>query len=139
MLFRSLPKDSKQLYANFENIPSALFKAIIDSNELRKDYVSSDILSKNPKRIGVYRLVMKKGSDNFRKSAIFDVINKLKESGADIVIYEPNLEGDDFEGMKLIRDLEDFKEADLIIANRVEDDLKDVKDKLYTRDLFERD
>jgi len=134
-----LPKDSKQLYANFENIPSALFKAIIDSNELRKDYVSSDILSKNPKRIGVYRLVMKKGSDNFRKSAIFDVINKLKESGADIVIYEPNLEGDDFEGMKLIRDLEDFKEADLIIANRVEDDLKDVKDKLYTRDLFERD
>lgn len=134
-----LPKDSKQLYANFENIPSALFKAIIDSNELRKDCVSSDILSKNPKRIGVYRLVMKKGSDNFRKSAIFDVINKLKESGADIVIYEPNLEGDDFEGMKLIRDLEDFKEADLIIANRVEDDLKDVKDKLYTRDLFERD
>lgn len=134
-----LPKDSKQLYANFENIPSALFRAIIDSNELRKDYVSSDILSKNPKRIGVYRLVMKKGSDNFRKSAIFDVINKLKESGADIVIYEPNLEGDDFEGMKLIRDLEDFKEADLIIANRVEDDLKDVKDKLYTRDLFERD
>ena len=134
-----LPKDSKQLYANFENIPSALFKAIVDSNEVRKDYVSSDILLKNPKRIGVYRLVMKKGSDNFRKSAIFEVINKLKESGADIVIYEPNLEGDDFEGMKLIRDLEDFKKADLIIANRVEDDLKDVKDKLYTRDLFERD
>ena len=134
-----LPKDSKQLYANFENIPSALFKSIIDSNEVRKDFVSEDILAKNPKTIGVYRLVMKKGSDNFRKSAIFDVINNLKAKGANIVIYEPNLDGDDFEGMKLIRDLEDFKKADLIIANRVEDDLKDVKNKLYTRDLFERD
>lgn len=134
-----LPKDSKQLYANFDNIPSALFKSIIDSNEVRKDYVSEDILAKNPQTIGVYRLVMKKGSDNFRKSAIFDVINNLKAKGANIVIYEPNLEGDDFEGMKLVRDLEEFKKVDLIIANRVEDDLKDVKSKLYTRDLFERD
>ncbi len=134
-----LPKDSKQLYANFENIPTALFKSIIDSNEVRKDFVSEDIISKKPQTIGVYRLVMKKGSDNFRKSAIFDVINNLKKKGANIVIYEPNLDGDDFEGMKLIRDLEDFKKVDLIIANRVEDDLKDVKDKLYTRDLFERD
>lgn len=134
-----LPKDSKQLYANFENIPSALFKSIIDSNEVRKDYVSEDILAKNPDTIGVYRLVMKKGSDNFRKSAIFDVINNLKKKGANIVIYEPNLEGEAFEGMKLIRDLDEFKKSDLIIANRVEDDLKDVKNKLYTRDLFERD
>ena len=134
-----LPKDSKQLYANYENIPSALFKSIIDSNEVRKDFVSEDILAKKPETIGVYRLVMKKGSDNFRKSAIFDVINNLKKKGANIVIYEPNLDGEDFEGMKLIRDLEDFKKVDLIIANRVEDDLKDVKDKLYTRDLFERD
>lgn len=134
-----LPKDSKQLYANYENIPSALFKSIIDSNEVRKDFVSEDILAKKPQTIGVYRLVMKKGSDNFRKSAIFDVINNLKAKGAELVIYEPNLDGDDFEGMKLIRDLEDFKKVDLIIANRVEDDLKDVKDKLYTRDLFERD
>lgn len=134
-----LPKDSKQLYANYENIPSALFKSIIDSNEVRKDFVSEDILAKNPQTIGVYRLVMKKGSDNFRKSAIFDVINNLKSKGANLVIYEPNLDGDDFEGMKLIRNLEDFKKVDLIIANRVEDDLKDVKSKLYTRDLFERD
>ena len=134
-----LPKDSKQLYANFDKIPSALFKSIIDSNEVRKDYVSEDILAKNPQTIGVYRLVMKKGSDNFRKSAIFDVINNLKAKGANIVIYEPNLDGEDFEGMKLIRDLDDFKKVDLIIANRVEDDLKDVKNKLYTRDLFERD
>ena len=134
-----LPKDSKQLYANFDKIPSALFKSIIDSNEVRKDYVSEDILAKNPQTIGVYRLVMKKGSDNFRKSAIFDVINNLKAKGANIVIYEPNLEGDDFEGMKLVRNLDDFKKVDLIIANRVEDDLKDVKNKLYTRDLFERD
>lgn len=134
-----LPKDSKQLYANYENIPSALFKSIIDSNEVRKDFVSEDILAKNPQTIGVYRLVMKKCSDNFRKSAIFDVINNLKSKGANLVIYEPNLDGDDFEGMKLIRNLEDFKKVDLIIANRVEDDLKDVKNKLYTRDLFERD
>ena len=82
---------------------------------------------------------MKKGSDNFRKSAICDVINNLKEKGANIVIYEPNLDGEDFEGMKLIGNLDDFKKVDLIIANRVEDDLKDVEDKLYTRDLFERD
>ena len=134
-----MPKDSKQLYANFDKIPSALFKSIIDSNEVRKDYVSEDILAKNPETIGVYRLVMKKGSDNFRKSAIFDVINNLKKKGANILIYEPNLDGDDFEGMKLVRNLDDFKKVDLIIANRVEDDLKDVKNKLYTRDLFERD
>lgn len=134
-----LPKDSKQLYSNYDTIPSALFKSIIDSNEVRKDFVSENILAKNPETIGVYRLVMKKGSDNFRKSAIFDVINNLKEKGANIVIYEPNLEGEDFEGMKLIRNLDEFKKVDLIIANRVEDDLKDVEDKLYTRDLFERD
>ena len=134
-----MPKDSKQLYSNYDTIPSALFKSIIDSNEVRKDFVSEDILSKNPETIGVYRLVMKKGSDNFRKSAIFDVINNLKEKGANIVIYEPNLDGEDFEGMKLIGNLDDFKKVDLIIANRVEDDLKDVEDKLYTRDLFERD
>lgn len=134
-----LPKDSKQLYSNYDTIPSALFKSIIDSNELRKDFVSENILSKNPETIGVYRLVMKKGSDNFRKSAIFDVINNLKEKGANIVIYEPNLEGEDFEGMKLIRNLDEFKKVDLIIANRIDDDLKDVEDKLYTRDIFERD
>lgn len=134
-----LPKDTKQLYANYGDIPTSIFKAIIDSNELRKTYVSDDILLKNPETIGIYRLVMKKGSDNFRKSAIFDVIKNLKKKGANIVIYEPNLSGDYFEGMKLIRDLVEFKKVDLIIANRVEDDLKDVMDKLYTRDLFERD
>lgn len=134
-----LPKDTKQLYANYGDIPTSIFKAIIDSNELRKTYVSDDILLKNPETIGIYRLVMKKGSDNFRKSAIFDVIKNLKKKGANIVIYEPNLAGDYFEGMKLIRDLEEFKKVDLIIANRVDDDLEDVRDKLYTRDLFERD
>ena len=134
-----LPKDTKQLYANYGDIPTSIFKAIIDSNELRKTYVSDDILLKNPETIGIYRLVMKKGSDNFRKSAIFDVIKNLKKKGANIVIYEPNLDGDYFEGMKLIRDLEEFKKVDLIIANRVDDDLEDVRYKLYTRDLFERD
>ena len=134
-----LPKDTKQLYANYGDIPTSIFKAIIDSNELRKTYVSDDILLKNPETIGIYRLVMKKGSDNFRKSAIFDVIKNLKKKGANIVIYEPNLAGDYFEGMKLIRDLDEFKKVDLIIANRVDDDLEDVRYKLYTRDLFERD
>lgn len=134
-----LPKDTKELYANYGDIPTAIMRSIIDSNEVRKDFVASDILAKNPETIGIYRLVMKKGSDNFRKSAIFDVINNLKEKDANIVIYEPNLEGESFEGMKLIRDFEEFKKVDLILANRLEDELKDVADKVYSRDLFNRD
>lgn len=134
-----LPKDTKQLYANFEGIPNSLFGAIVDSNQVRKDFISQDILAKKPKLVGVYRLVMKKGSDNFRKSAIFDLINKLKEAGQEIIIYEPNLEGDSFEGMKLVNNIEEFKKADLILANRIEDDLADIKDRVYTRDIFNRD
>lgn len=134
-----LPKDTKELYANYGDIPTAIMRSIIDSNEVRKDFVASDILAKNPETIGIYRLVMKKGSDNFRKSAIFDVINNLKEKDANIVIYEPNLEGESFEGMKLIRDFEEFNKVDLILANRLEDELKDVEDKVYSRDLFNRD
>ena len=134
-----LPKDTRELYANYGEIPTAMMRSIIDSNEIRKDFVASDIIAKNPEIIGVYRLVMKKGSDNFRKSAIFDVINNLKEKGANIVIYEPNLEGESFEGMKLIRDFEEFKKVDLILANRIEDELKDVETKVYSRDLFNRD
>ena len=134
-----LPKDTKQLYANFTGIPNALFKAIIDANDIRKDYISQDIMDKKPNLVGIYRLVMKKGSDNFRKSAIFDVIENLKKAGANLIIYEPNIEGDKFEGMKLVNNLEEFKKADLILANRFEDELKDVKDKVYTRDLFNRD
>lgn len=134
-----LPKDTKELYANYGDIPTAIMRSIIDSNEVRKDFVASDILAKNPETIGVYRLVMKKGSDNFRKSAIFDVINNLKKKDANIVIYEPNLEGESFEGMKLIRNFEEFKKVDLILANRLEDELKDVEDKVYSRDLFNRD
>lgn len=134
-----LPKDTRELYANYGEIPTAMMRSIIDSNEIRKDFVASDIIAKNPEIIGVYRLVMKKGSDNFRKSAIFDVINNLKKKGANIVIYEPNLEGESFEGMKLIRDFEEFKKVDLILANRLEDELKDVETKVYSRDLFNRD
>lgn len=134
-----LPKDTKELYANYGDIPTAIMRSIIESNEVRKDFVASDILAKNPETIGIYRLVMKKGSDNFRKSAIFDVINNLKEKDANIVIYEPNLEGESFEGMKLIRNFEEFKKVDLILANRLEDELKDVADKVYSRDLFNRD
>lgn len=134
-----LPKDTKQLYANYEGIPSAIFKAIIDSNDLRKDFIAKDILSKNPKTVGIYRLTMKKGSDNFRKSAIFDVIKKLKEAGQEIIIYEPKLEEDYFYEMKVEKDLEDFKKVDLILANRLEDELRDVEDKVYSRDIFKRD
>ena len=134
-----LPKDTKQLYANFAGIPNALFKAIIDSNDIRKDYLSKDIMDKKPNLIGIYRLVMKKGSDNFRKSAIFDVIENLKKEGANLIIYEPNIDGDDFEGMKVVNNLEDFKKADLILANRLEDELIDVRERVYTRDLFNRD
>ena len=134
-----LPKDTKQLYANFDGIPNSLFGAIVDSNQVRKDFISQDILAKKPKLVGVFRLVMKKGSDNFRKSAIFDLINKLKEAGQEIIIYEPNLEGQSFEGMKLVNNLEKFKKADLILANRIEDDLVDIKDRVYTRDIFNRD
>ena len=134
-----LPKDTKQLYANFAGIPNALFKAIIDANDIRKDYLSRDIMDKMPNLIGIYRLVMKKGSDNFRKSAIFDVIENLKKEGANLIIYEPNIDGDDFEGMKVVNNLEDFKKADLILANRLEDELIDVRDRVYTRDLFNRD
>ncbi|WP_297690286.1 nucleotide sugar dehydrogenase [uncultured Anaerococcus sp.] len=134
-----LPKDTKQLYANFAGIPNALFKAIIDANDIRKDYLSRDIMDKKPNLIGIYRLVMKKGSDNFRKSAIFDVIENLKKEGANLIIYEPNIDGDDFEGMKVVNNIEEFKKADLILANRLEDELIDVRDRVYTRDLFNRD
>ena len=133
-----LPKDTKQLYANFKDVPNAMFGSIIESNKIRKDYISQRILRNNPKIVGIYRLIMKKDSDNFRKSAIFDVINNIKEK-TDVVIYEPNIKDQTFEGLKVIDDLKQFKKSDIIVANRLDDKLEDVKNKVYTRDIFNKD
>lgn len=134
-----LPKDSKQLYSNFKDVPNSMFGAIIESNQIRKDFVSEQILKSNPKSVGIYRLVMKKDSDNFRKSAIFDVIENLKNKNIEINIYEPTIDDDSFEGLKIQNDFDKFKENDIIVANRIDDKLKDVEDKVYSRDLFKRD
>ncbi len=133
-----LPKDTKQLYANFEGVPNAMFGSIIDANKIRKDYISQTILKDNPKTVGIYRLIMKKDSDNFRKSAIFDVINNIKDK-TKLVIYEPNLKSDSFEGLRVINNLEEFKKSDIIVANRLDDQLKEVEEKVYTRDIFNKD
>ncbi|SUU91942.1 UDP-glucose 6-dehydrogenase [Anaerococcus octavius] len=133
-----LPKDSKQLYANFENVPNAMFKAVIDANKIRKTYISDRILRNAPKTVGIYRLIMKKDSDNFRKSAIFDVINNIKDK-TKVQIYEPNLDEDYFEGLRVVNDLAEFKKSDIIVANRLDQELLDVKEKVYTRDIFNKD
>lgn len=133
-----LPKDSKQLYANFENVPNAMFKAVIDANKIRKSYISDRILRDDPKTVGIYRLIMKKDSDNFRKSAIFDVINNIKDK-TKVQIYEPNLDEDYFEGLRVVNDLAEFKKSDIIVANRLDQELLDVKEKVYTRDIFNKD
>lgn len=134
-----LPKDTKQLYANFKDVPNSMFGAIIDSNKIRKDFVSQSILDKNPETLGIYRLTMKTNSDNFRKSAIFDVIENLKKEDINIIVYEPSLDKDEIEGLKVVNDLDELKKSDLIVANRIEKDLEDVKDKVYTRDIYKRD
>lgn len=133
-----LPKDSKQLYANFENVPNAMFKAVIDANKIRKTYISDRILRNDPKTVGIYRLIMKKDSDNFRKSAIFDVINNIKDK-TKVQIYEPNLDEDYFEGLRVVNDLAEFKKSDIIVANRLDQELLGVKEKVYTRDIFNKD
>jgi UDPglucose 6-dehydrogenase len=135
-----LPKDTKQLLANFEDVPNEIIKAIVDANDTRKHHVASQIISRNPKIVGVYRLTMKTGSDNFRQSAIQDVINQIKEQGIEVVIYEPVLEANEFDNSRVIKDFEEFKsESDVIVANRLSDELEEVKDKVYTRDVFSRD
>jgi len=134
------PKDTKQLKANFLDVPNALIDAIVASNEIRKENIANSILSRMPKTIGIYRLIMKTGSDNFRSSAIEGVIAKLKDAKVEIVIYEPVLNEDIFEGFRVIKDIEEFKNiSDVIVANRVEDSIKDLKEKVYTRDIFGSD
>jgi len=135
-----LPKDTKQLLANYEDVPSNIIRAIVDSNTTRKDFIADSIIRKNPKVVGIYRLVMKTGSDNFRASAIQGVMKRIKAKGIEVVVYEPALEGDEFFKSRVIKDLAQFKaESDVIIANRRSDALSDVPEKVYTRDLFGSD
>lgn len=135
-----LPKDTKQLKANFKDIPNELINAIVDSNDTRKKHVSDMILKHDPKKVGIYRLTMKTGSDNFRQSAIQDVINQMYEAGVEVVIYEPVVDEIEFDGLEVVKNLDEFKEvSDVIVANRLDEDIKDVREKVYTRDLFSRD
>ncbi len=135
-----LPKDTKQLRANYKDVPENLISAIVEANTTRKNHIANMIISRNPKIVGIYRLTMKSGSDNFRASAIQDVMNKIKDNGIDIVIYEPTLKDEYFNDIKVIHDLDMFKDmSDVILVNRLEDDITDVIDKIYTRDLFIRD
>ena len=135
-----LPKDTKQLLANFKDVPNNMIQAIVDANQTRKDFIAETILKEKPKTVGVYRLIMKSGSDNFRASAIQDVMEYIKNRGVEVIVYEPVLEEETFYGSKVTKDLAAFKkDCDIIIANRCTEELDDVKEKVYTRDLFGSD
>ncbi|MDT2811540.1 nucleotide sugar dehydrogenase [Vagococcus lutrae] len=135
-----LPKDTKQLLANYEDVPNNIIKAIVDSNTTRKDFIANDIINKNPEKVGIYRLTMKSGSDNFRYSSIQGVMKRIKAKGIEVVVYEPTLAEETFYNSTVERDFEKFKEeCDIILSNRYEDELNDVVDKIYTRDIFQRD
>ena len=135
-----LPKDTKQLLANYDNVPQNLIRAIVRSNRTRKKHITEMIMRKNPEVVGIYRLTMKSGSDNFRASAIQEIIERLKLEGVEVIIYEPTLKSGEFNNCKVICDFDEFaKKSDVILANRFEETLKSVKNKVYTRDLYSRD
>ena len=135
-----LPKDTKQLLANYKDVPSNMVEAIVNANSTRKDFIANSILSRKPKVVGIYRLVMKSGSDNFRSSAIQGIMKRIKAKGIEVVIYEPAYNEDDFFNSRVIKDLQEFKNiSDVIVANRLSEDLLDVKEKIYTRDIFNSD
>ena len=135
-----LPKDTKQLLANYNDVPNEIIKAIVESNRTRKDYIADQIIKKEPKIVGIYRLTMKTDSDNFRDSSIQGIMKRIKAKGIEVVVYEPVLKENEFFHSKVIKDLNEFKETcDVIVSNRLSNELLDVKEKVYTRDLFNRD
>lgn len=135
-----LPKDTKQLLANYSDVPQTLIRAIVDSNSTRKDFVAESILKRRPKRVGIYRLIMKANSDNFRTSSIQGIMKRLKAKGVEVVVYEPVLSDKSFFNSLVVRDLAEFKRScDVVVANRVTDEIHDIRDKVYTRDLFGKD
>jgi len=135
-----LPKDTKQLKANYDDVPNNIIRSIVDANRTRKDHIAQMIINRNPSIVGIYRLTMKTDSDNFRSSSIQGIMKRIKAKGIEVVVYEPGLKDDDFFNSKVIKDLKDFKKiSDVIVSNRMCQNLEDVKDKVYTRDLYNRD
>lgn len=135
-----LPKDTKQLLANYHDVPNNIMGAIVEANRTRKDFIAEQVLAKEPKTVGIYRLTMKSNSDNFRQSSIQGVMKRLKAKGIEVIVYEPAMKEEEFFRSKVIRDLREFKEkSDVVVANRWNNELEDVEDKVYSRDMYGRD